>query len=332
MKNRIVNLTLVLLLFTGLSLLLYPTFSDYWNSFHQSRAIATYAEDVVNIDEEQYAAYFDAADEWNRRLAAGEIVKKKMLTDEEIAEYDSILDPLGNGMIGYIEIPSISCFLGIYHGTSEAVLQIATGHIEWSSLPVGGESTHSVISGHRGLPRAKLFTDLDKLNYGDIFEVYILNRTYTYSVDKISTVLPSDLSGLNVIPGQDYMTLVTCTPYGVNTHRLLVRGTRVENIVDNTLHFTSEAMQIDTVLVAAVLAVPILLLLLIYVFIGGGSRSDEREREKIKREAMLWMVGELPLEGATQEPQEPEEDPDLTFIEDSDEETGKHSRKRRRNK
>ena len=332
MNSRIINLILVTVLLVGFSLLAYPTFSDYWNSFHQSRAIASYAEDIVNIDEERYEEILSRAREWNERIANGLIVKEKQLSEEEIAEYEELLDPLGSGMMGYIEIPLINCYLPIYHGTSEAVLQTATGHIEWSSLPVGGESTHSVISGHRGLPSAKLFTDLDKLNLGDTFEVYILGETYTYSIDMINVVVPSDLSRLTIFPGQDYMTLVTCTPYGVNTHRLLVRGTRVENIVDNTLHFTSEAMQIDTVLVAAVLAVPILLLLLIYVFIGGGSRSDEREREKIKREAMLWMVGELPLEGATQEPQEPEEDPDLTFIEDSDEETGKHSRKRRRNK
>ncbi len=331
MKNRIINLTLVLLLLTGLSLLLYPSFSDYWNSFHQSRAIATYAEDVAVIDEDKYADYFRAADDWNRRLAAGEIVDKKMLSDEEIAEYEALLDPLGTGMIGYIEIPSISCFLGIYHGTSEAVLQIAVGHLEWSSLPVGGENTHSVLSGHRGLPRAKLFTDLDRLNYGDIFEVYVLDKTYTYAVDQINTVEPSDMSTLAVVPGKDYMTLVTCTPYGVNTHRLLVRGTRVENIVDNTLHFTSEAMQIDTVLVAAFLAVPILLLLILYVFIGGGSRDDARERERIKKEMRLWMAGEAPSDDMMgKETQKTEsEDPDFAFLEDK-EETSSGKRRRHR--
>lgn len=285
MKNRIVNSILVVLLLTGLGLLLYPSFSDYWNSFHQSQVIAHYAEDIANIDVDKYETVLEAANEWNRRLAAGEIVEHKTLTDEEIAEYNDVLDPLGTGMIGYIEIPSINCFLGIYHGTSEAVLQIATGHIEWSSLPVGGESTHAVISGHRGLPRAKLFTDLDKLKTGDRFEIFILGETYTYAVDQINIVEPSDMSMLSVIPGGDYCTLVTCTPYGINTHRLLVRGTRVETIMENTLHFTSEAMQIDTVLVAAVLSVPILLLLIVYIFISG-SRSDAKIREKIKNEAM----------------------------------------------
>ena len=202
-----------------------------------------------------------------------------------LEEYNSVLDPMGTGMMGYIEIPSIQCFLGIYHGTSEAVLQIATGHLEWSSLPVGGESTHTVISGHRGLPRAKLFTDLDKLRVGDEFEIYVLGETYTYSVDQINIVEPSDMSTLSVISGGDYCTLVTCTPYGINTHRLLVRGTRVETIMENTLHFTSEAMQIDKVLVAAVLSVPIILLLIVYIFISGG-KSDAREREKIKKRAL----------------------------------------------
>ena len=269
--------------------MLYPSFSDYWNSFHQSQVIAHYAEDIANSDDERYAEILEKADDWNRRLAAGEIIERKTLSDEEIEEYNTILDPLGTGMIGYIEIPTIGCFLGIYHGTSEAVLQIATGHLEWSSLPVGGESTHTVISGHRGLPRAKLFSDLDKLRPGDEFEIFVLGETYTYSVDQINIVEPSDMSTLSVVPGEDYCTLVTCTPYGINTHRLLVRGTRVETILDNTLHFTSEAMQLDTVLVAAVLAIPILLLLIVYIFVSGAS-SDAKEREKIKREAMQKIM------------------------------------------
>ncbi len=289
MKNRIINLCLVLALFIGIGLIVYPSFSDYWNSFHQSRVIAHYAEDIESIDNEKYAVYFDEANQWNERLAAAEIGDKMILTEEEIEEYNGVLDPLGSGMIGYIEIPSISCFLGIYHGTSNAVLQVATGHLEWSSLPVGGESTHAVISGHRGLPSAKLFTELDKLKIGDIFEIYILNETFTYSVDQINIVEPNDVSMLGIFPEEDYVTLVTCTPYGINTHRLLIRGTRVENIVDNTLHFTSEAMQIDTVIVATVLSIPILLLLVIYVFVSSG-RNDAKIREKIKNEALQKIM------------------------------------------
>jgi sortase A len=288
-KNRIINLCLVLALFIGIGLIVYPSFSDYWNSFHQSRVIAHYAEDIESIDNEKYAVYFDEANQWNERLAAAEIGDKMILTEEEIEEYNGVLDPLGSGMIGYIEIPSISCFLGIYHGTSNAVLQVATGHLEWSSLPVGGESTHAVISGHRGLPSAKLFTELDKLKIGDIFEIYILNETFTYSVDQINIVEPNDVSMLGIFPEEDYVTLVTCTPYGINTHRLLIRGTRVENIVDNTLHFTSEAMQIDTVIVATVLSIPILLLLVIYVFVSSG-RNDAKIREKIKNEALQKIM------------------------------------------
>lgn len=301
MKSRIVNFVLVLLLLIGLALVLYPSFSDYWNSFHQSQVIARYAEDIANITTDRYEELMNGAREWNRKLANGEIISGKKLTNEEIKAYEDVLDPLGTGMIGYIEIPSISCFLGIYHGTSEAVLQIATGHLEWSSLPIGGESTHSVISGHRGLPRAKLFTDLDKLRPGDEFEIYVLGETYTYQIDLINIVEPNDMSSLNIIPGGDYVTLVTCTPYAINSHRLLIRGTRVETIMDNTLHFTSEAMQIDTVLVAAVLSVPILLLLIIYIFLSG-SRSDARIREKIKQEALKRIhahrsaVGDDPIE------------------------------------
>ena len=285
MRSTVINFILVLVMIIGLGLIVYPSFSDYWNSFHQSRVIAHYAEDIASIDEEKNALLLESAYDWNERLAAGKIADKKVLKDEEVEEYNSILDPLKTGMIGYIEIPSISCFLGIYHGTSTAVLQIATGHLEWSSFPVGGASTHSVISGHRGLPSAKLFTDLNKLKVGDSFEIHVLNETYTYNVDQINIVEPTDMSALSVVEGGDYVTLVTCTPYGINTHRLLVRGTRVENIVDHTLHFTSEAMQIDTVLVAAVLAVPILILLIIYIFLGGGA-NDDKEREKIKKAAL----------------------------------------------
>ena len=300
MSNRIVNLILVFLLILGLGLIVYPSFSDYWNSYHQSRAIATYSEDVGKITKEKYDQILAEAAEWNQRLADGEIIEKKTLTDEELEEYNTVLDPLGTGMMGYIEIPSIQCFLSIYHGTSEAVLQIATGHLEWSSLPVGGENTHAVISAHRGLPSAKLFTSLDKLSVGDTFEIYILGQTYTYAVDQINIVEPYDFSMLSVMPGKDYVTLMTCTPYGINTHRLLVRGTRVENIMDNTLHFTSEAMQIDTVIVASILCVPILILMIIYIFASGG-RSRARQSEKIKKEMLKQIRPDETPEAETEE-------------------------------
>ena len=279
MKNQILNLTLVLILLVGLGLLLYPSFSDYWNSFRQSQVIAHYAEDINSIQDEQYEVLLQEAREWNADHA------NKSLSQGELEAYDRLLDPLGTGMMGYIEIPAIDCFLAIYHGTSDAVLQIATGHIEWSSLPVGGEGTHSVISGHRGLPSAKLFSDLDGLVIGDMFDVFVLNETYRYEVDQINVVLPTDMSDLEIFPGEDYMTLVTCTPYGINTHRLLVRGKRVETVIDRTLPFTSEAVQINSVVVAAVLSIPILLFLIFWVFLRGG-RSAARDRERIKRNAL----------------------------------------------
>ena len=179
-----------------------------------------------------------------------------------------MLDISDNGIMGYIEIPSIKCSLPIYHGVDEAVLQIAVGHIEWTSLPVGGESTHCVLSGHRGLPSAKLFTNLDQLVVGDIFIMRVLDETLTYEVDQIRIVEPQDVEALKIVPGEDLCTLVTCTPYGVNTHRLLVRGHRVENQTDAAMiYVTADAMQIEPVLVAPIVATPMLLLLLVWLMI-----------------------------------------------------------------
>jgi len=283
-KNRLLNLALVLILFVGLGLILYPSFSDYWNSFHQSRVIAHYTEALDDLSNEEFDRLMEEAEAYNERWfdAGG---APHVMTEEEIAEYNSLLSFNGTGMMGYIEIPSIGCYLSIYHGTSDAVLQVATGHIEWTSLPVGGENTHAVISGHRGLPSAKLFSDLDKLRTGDKFSLFILGKELDYEVCQINTVTPEDIDLMRVYPGEDYVTLVTCTPYGINTHRLLVRGTRVETIADNTLHFTSEAMQISIVVVAGVLAVPILFLLLVLAMISPGER-EARKREKIRKRAI----------------------------------------------
>ena len=304
-KSRIINTILVLLLLIGLSLLLYPSFADYWNKSVQTRAIATYVEDLGNLEQERFDEMLNKAREWNERHAAEEEGMEKILTDEEMEEYNSLLDPMDSGMMGYIEIPSISVFLPLYHGTSDAVLQIAVGHLEWSSLPVGGESTHSVMSGHRGLPSARLFTDLDRLTVGDTFEITVLGKTLVYSVDLINVVKPSDLRSLKVFEGKDYVTLVTCTPYGVNTHRLLVRGQRMENIPDDVLHFTSEAMIIDSKIVSIIIAAPVLLLLLIYVMLFGGN-SPEAERDRIKRAALKAMHGNsgLQIEGVSSDSDE----------------------------
>ena len=287
MKNHIINFFLVLIFLIGVGLLLYPSFSDYWNSFHQSRAIASYADEIAAMSNDDLERIRIAAEEYNRHMAeVGGTAR--LLKSEELAAYEAQLNVSGSGMMGYIEIPAIKCYLGIYHGTSDAVLQIATGHLEWSSLPVGGESTHAVISGHRGLPSAKLFTELDKLRPGDRFSLFILGEEYSYEVDQINIVLPEDVELMKIYPGEDYVTLVTCTPYGINTHRLLVRGTRVENIVDHTLHFTSEAMRIDPLVVTPVVMAPIILILLLIVALGG-NQSEKKKRDALYKAALAYL-------------------------------------------
>ena len=228
--NSMTTLFLILMLFAGLSLLLYPTVSNYWNSLHQSRAIAAYVEQVAQTDNETFDQLRGQARAYNRTLV-GKAYRYDM-TRQEREEYLGLLNVSENGIIGYIEIPDIHCELPIYHGTDADALQVGVGHIEGSSLPVGGESTHCAISGHRGLPSAKLFSDLDKLTVGDRFILRVLDDTLTYEVDQIHTVLPGEMDELEIVEGEDYCTLVTCTPYGVNTHRLLVRGHRVENSTD----------------------------------------------------------------------------------------------------
>ena len=264
--NHITTIVLVLILLVGLSLLLYPSVSDYWNSFHSSRAISAYAEDVANLDEAQYEEMWSAARAYNRALA--ERSTNFALSDAQKEEYEKLLDISGVGIMGYLEIPELNMSLPIYHGTEESVLQIAAGHLEWSSLPVGGESSHCVISGHRGLPSAKLFTDLDKLQEGDVFALRVLDEVLTYEVDQIRVVEPSQVSDLEIVEGSDLCTLVTCTPYGINTHRLLVRGHRIENIQESqTIRVTSDAMQIEPLIVAPIVATPVLLLLLVLLLL-----------------------------------------------------------------
>ena len=260
MRKNLSTILLILVFLTGLSLLLYPSVSDYWNSFHQSRAIATYAGEVAALDDNTYEHLWQAAEGYNRTLV-GRANPFLSMSGEEQAEYDSLLNVAGSGVMGYIEIPEIKCSLPIYHGTDEAVLQIAVGHIQGSSLPVGGVGTHCVLSGHRGLPSAKLFTNLDRLKEGDVFLLRVLDETLTYEVDQIRIVEPHQVEDLAIDPERDYCTLVTCTPYGVNSHRLLVRGHRIENQSGaSSIRVTADAMQIDPILVAPVVAVPLLLL------------------------------------------------------------------------
>ena len=276
-NNNWTTVFLVLLLLAGVSLLLYPSLSDYWNSMHQTRAIASYAETVSQLDTAQYDEMWKAAQDYNRSLAQRETAFA--LTDEQKAAYESLLDVSGLGVMGYIEIPEIDCSLPIYHGTEESVLQVAVGHLEWSSLPVGGEGTHCVLSGHRGLPSAKLFTNLDKLAVSDTFLLRVLDEVLTYEVDQILIVEPEQVDALGIVPGEDYCTLVTCTPYGINTHRLLVRGHRVENTPEAArMHVTADATQFDPLLVAPVLAIPVLLLLLMILLMPKRRRKSREDK------------------------------------------------------
>lgn len=276
-KGNLINLLLVLILLAGLALLLYPSFSDYWNSFHQTRAITSYAENVANLDEDKYDEIWSAAWDYNQSLLSR--ATGFALSDELKADYQSLLNVSDLGIMGYIEIPEINCSLPIYHGTEESVLQIAVGHLEWSSLPVGGESSHCVLSGHRGLPSAKLFTNLDKLREGDVFMLRVLDEVLTYEVDQILIVEPQETSDLQIVPGEDLCTLVTCTPYGINTHRLLVRGHRIENIEESrVIRVTADAVQIEPLLVAPIAAIPMLLILLILVLMPKRSRKGSDER------------------------------------------------------
>lgn len=261
-----ITLLLILILLAGVSLLLYPTVSDYWNSFHQSRAIASYAEQVANIDDAQYEELWDAARDYNQSLLHRP--NDFILSDEQQEIYKSLLDFGGNGIMGYIEIPMIDVMLPIYHGTKESVLQIAVGHLDWTSLPVGGAGSHCVLSGHRGLPSARLFTDLDKLKVGDVFMLHVLNEILTYEIDQILIVEPQDTDPLLIEPGKDLCTMITCTPYGINSHRMLVRGHRIESQEEpKDIRITADAVRIEPLMVAPIVAVPILLVLLIILLL-----------------------------------------------------------------
>lgn len=261
---------LVLLMIAGLSLLLYPTFADWWNSFHASRAIASYSESVASMDTSKVDEMWNEAVNYNKSKFESD-KPLAAISEEHLIEYNDTLDVTGTGIMGYVEIPKIKVELPIYHGTSETVLQIAIGHLENTTLPVGGSSTHCVISGHRGLPSAKLFTDIDKLVEGDTFMLEVLGRTMTYEVDQIRVVLPTELSNLMIENNMDYCTLVTCTPYGINSHRLLVRGRRIEN-AQAEIYVPADAAQIQPIYIAPFVGVPILFILLIYLLISTSKR------------------------------------------------------------
>lgn len=281
MRKHISTIILCITFITGLSLLLYPTVSNYWNAQHQTQAVVDYTERIEKMDDSEKLAEIDRAREYNSLLVDNG--RRFSPNKEEKEFYNSVLSVDDNGMMGYITIPELRLKLAIYHGVDESVLQVGIGHIEGSSLPVGGESTHCVLSGHRGLPSAKLFTDIDKLVVGDVFMLHVYDEMLTYEIDQILIVEPEDYSALAIEDGKDYCTLVTCTPYGINTHRLLVRGHRVENKVIDGTRVTSDAIKVNKYLVIAGLS--LLLLFVYYLFVlivrlYKKKRHDDYERTK----------------------------------------------------
>lgn len=278
MKRHLTTILLILIFLVGLSLVLYPSFSNWWNSFHSSKVISDYAEMVATLEEDQYKEVWEAAVEYNRsrQTQGGSFIT----TPDQQSQYPQLLNLGGDGLMGYIEIPSIDVSLPIYHGTDEGVLQVSVGHLDWSSLPVGGESTHCVLSGHRGLPSARLFTDLDDLREGDLFMIRVLGELMTYEVDKILIVEPHQVDALKVEEGMDLCTLVTCTPYGVNTHRILVRGHRIENTPETLIaRVTANAIQIDPLITAVVVAIPMVIVAIILLMTTGKKRKKPVKRD-----------------------------------------------------
>lgn len=264
MKKRHKWSTFILLLFffIGLSVMLYPAISSYWNTRTQTKAIIDYEKMLESVPKEDYTAFFDAADQYNKKLGS---LTHPLAEYAAVDGYFDTLDVSGTGMMGYLTIDIIGLELPIYHTTNDDVLSMAVGHLQGSSLPAGGEGTHAVLSAHRGLPNATLFTNLDHLEVGNTFNITILDRTLTYRVYQIKTVEPSDVSNLAIRQGEDRCTLLTCTPYGINTHRLLVCGERIEGTEQKNIYVTSDAHQINSLIVTPIIALPILLVLMIIV-------------------------------------------------------------------
>ena len=288
-NHRVSNLVLVLILLTGAAIMAYPSFSEYWNSLHQSRAIMGYAQRVAELTNEEYEAIWSAALDYNERLL--ELTNRWLVDHDENlkADYETQLNADGTGNMGYITIPKINVNLPLYHGTTDSVLQTSIGHIAGTSLPAGSThsseedflipdfASHCVLSGHRGLPSARLFSDLDAMEIGDIFYLTILDQTLTYEVDKITVIEPEDMAELEIIPGKDLCTLMTCTPYGINTHRLLVRGSRIENEKKKlNVRITADGLRIDPLYVAPFIAVPVLVLMVLWVLVMTSGRRKYR--------------------------------------------------------
>ena len=285
MRRKRIGLLLLLMLFVGVCGLLYPSVSQYWNARTQTRAVENYREILDSMKPEDFDAYFEAAESYNQQLSD----LKSPLTDyHRLKNYHQTLNISGNGIMGYISIPKLGVELPLYHGITAEVLNVACGHMEGSSLPIGGESTHAVLSAHRGLPHARLFTDLDKMEIGDTFQITVLNRTITYQVDQIKVVRPDNAEYIQIVEGEDLCTLLTCTPYGVNSHRLLVRGTRIENATP-VLYVTSDAYKIDSLVATPVVAAPILLVLLVVLMV---KYREKGSKPLISKEEEEWLKEE----------------------------------------
>lgn len=287
MKKHLSTVLLIIVFLVGLSLVLYPTVSNWWNESRSSKVISDYSEMVADLEEDVYEQLWTDAIAYNTsRVGAA---NPYLLTPEQKQTYHNVLNIDGNGVMGYIEIPSLGVSLPVYHTVNEDILQTAVGHLEWSDLPIGGEGTHCVLSGHRGLPSAKLFTDLDDLRVGDTFMLRVLDGLLTYEVDQILIVDPNDVKDLRQVPGQDLCTLVTCTPYGVNTHRLLVRGHRIENTPEAAIvRVTANAIPVDPLIVSVIVAIPMMIIAII-LLVNGSNRSEERRRRRrVHQDIQKW--------------------------------------------
>ena len=282
MKRNKIGILLVLMLFIGVCGLLYPSVSQYWNSKTQTRAVENYQEILDSLKPEDYETFLQAAEDYNTALSE---LSFPLTEYRQVLGYNSILNVSGSGIMGYISIPKLGVELPLYHGTSAEVLNIACGHLEGTSLPIGGENTHCVLSAHRGLPHARLFTDLDKMELGDTFQITVLNQTVTYQVDQIKIVRPNEVDDIQIVPGEDLCTLLTCTPYGINSHRLLVRGTRIENAAP-VLYVTSNAYKIDSLVATPAVAAPILLVLLIVLMVKYRNKGS---KPLISKEEDEWL-------------------------------------------
>lgn len=283
MKRDKIGILLVLMLFIGVCGLLYPSVSQYWNSKTQTRVVENYQDVLSSLEQADYDEFFQEAEAYNAALAE---LPSPLFDYRQLEGYEDTLDV--NGIMGYVIIKKLGVELPIYHGISAEVLNVACGHLEGTSLPVGGESTHCVLSAHRGLPHAKLFTELDKMELGDTFQITVLDRTFTYQVDQIKVVRPDEINDIEIVKGKDYCTLLTCTPYGINSHRLLVRGNRIENAAP-ALYVTSDAYRIDSLVATPVVAAPILLLLLIVLMVR---YRDKGSKPLISKEEEEWLKEE----------------------------------------